>query len=207
MNVRPGPLEHRPRQLDLSESLGVGEHDFLVDIENQRRRQPPDHRDIRQQLLVAFRISGSVLEAQLRPPIAVPPVVVQEPGAKRGVGGALAGTVEGRVDTVTAYVNLFAQLFLERDAHHFRRVGGLHLHLETMALRTDRCGERGGVHIGVDEPELQHAAKHVVATGERALRIHDGIEARRSLGQSGEHRSRTESRRPLHRCDGRRRSC
>ena len=118
----------------------------------------------------------------------MPAVVVQQPRAKRGIGGALAGAVDGRVDPVAAHVGFFAQLFLERGTHHLRRVGCFHLHVEAVPFRGDRCGDRDRVHIGVDEPELPHASEHVVATGERTLRVDDRIEARRSLGQSGEHR-------------------
>ena len=56
-----------------------------------------------------------------------------------------------------------------------------------MPLCGDRCGDRDGVHIGVDEPELSHASEDIVATGKRTLRVHDGVEARRRFGQSGEH--------------------
>ena len=114
-------------------------------------------------------------------------VVLQQPLAQRRVGGALEPAVEGRPDPVPAGVGVFPVRLLHVRAHHLRDVGRLDLDGESVDLRGHRRVAGGVVLVLLDVAELQHAPQHVVPAHDRLLRVGDGVEPGRRLGQARDH--------------------
>ena len=128
-------------------------------------------------------------EAMRRSGLAVPVagVVLQQRLAERRVGGVLEPTVDGRPDLVPGGVGVFPVRLLHVRAHHLRDVGRLDLDGESVHLRGHRCVARGVVLVLLDVAELQHAPQHVAPAHHRLLRVGNGVEPGRRLGQTRDH--------------------
>jgi hypothetical protein len=92
------------------------------------------------------------------------------------------------VDHESAGVGLFTVASEHLCADHLRYIGCVDVDLGRVAARRDRLGDRLVVIIAADVVEREHAAQHVVAPLDGPRWIRDRIEARRRLGQSGDHR-------------------
>ena len=114
-------------------------------------------------------------------------VVLQQRLPQRRVGGALEPAVDGRPDLVPGGVGVFPVRPFHVRAHHFREVGRLDLDGESVDLRGHRRIARGVVLVLLDVAEFQHAPEHVVPAHDRLLRVGDGVEPRRRLGQTRDH--------------------
>ena len=114
-------------------------------------------------------------------------VILEQRLAQRRIRRALELAVEGCVDLVSGGVHVVPVRLFHVRTHHFRNVGRFDLDREPV----DSCAHRriaGGVVLVLsDVVELQHAPEHVVATHDRLLRIGDGVEPRRRLGQPRDH--------------------
>ena len=115
-------------------------------------------------------------------------VILEQRLAQRRVRRALELAVEGRVDLVSGGVHVIPVRLFHVRTDHFRDVGRFDLDREPVDLRGDRRIAGGVVLVLRDVAELQHAPEHVVAAHDRLLRIGDGVEPRRRLGQSRDHR-------------------
>ena len=125
-------------------------------------------------------------KALLRPPVAMPPVIVQQPFAQGLNGRRLQGRLQGGEHLVAAGVEV-GELADQALPHPFGGKGRRQIQASAMHSGADGRLNRGAILRFVYGTLLAHAGKHQVAPAQRPLRPVDGVAGAGCLGNAGQH--------------------
>ncbi|MNQ76488.1 hypothetical protein D3C85_913310 [compost metagenome] len=146
--------------------------------------------DVVQRLRIAFDVIGQV-DLVFRAGVDGAARVVQHAAAHGLVGGFLRLGIDGRVDVDALGIGFFLEHAIHQLARQFRRVIAMH-------GKTARAGAVGATDgqvllqglVGLLRRQVAqrlHAAQHIVLANFGAREVGDGVEARRGLGNAGQH--------------------
>ncbi len=155
--------------------------DQVVEIDGLLE-DPVDHR------LGLGRLAGEV-HVGLRPAVAMPPVVVEQPPAHGGVGRLLIRAAQRRPDGQAAGIGVLPVGLEHHLAGHLGgELGVRRQRLPQPLTDEERRFLRIFVHGVVDEAKFVHAPQHVLLAGLGPLGIGHRVEGGGRLRQSGQHR-------------------
>ena len=108
---------------------------------------------------------------------------------KGAVGGALMLGFQCCADGNALGIGLFTEQSHQFSTNHLCSIGGDQFGLWGAEAGTQWCPFCFAPLLFVDESESPHPIEHIVSTYFRPFGIANGVECRRGLGQSGDHRA------------------